>query len=60
VLNVAYEGTIGGIPFKVGEFSQDVPTDPSNPNVLHLKMLKGPSMRPDLVTWGLMMKNIYF
>lgn len=59
VLNVSYEGTIGGIPFKVGEFSQDLPTDPINPNVLHLKMLKGPSMRPDLVTWGLMMKNIY-
>lgn len=59
ILCVAFEGTVGGIPFKVGEFGQDVPVDPSSPNVLHLKMLKGPSMRPDLVSWRLMMKNVY-
>lgn len=59
VLNVAYEGTIDGIPFKVGDFSQDIPRNTSNPEVLFLKMLKGPSLRPDLPVWDLMMKNVY-
>ncbi len=59
VLNVAYEGTINGIPFKVGDFSQDVPKNINNPEVLFLKMLKGPSLRPDLPIWDLMMKNVY-
>lgn len=59
VLCVAYEGTINGIPFKVGDFSQDIPRNVDNPEVLFLKMLKGPSMRPDLPIWDLMMKNVY-
>ncbi|MCF8427410.1 MAG: cell surface protein SprA [Bacteroidia bacterium] len=59
VLNVAYEGTINGVPFKVGDFSQDIPRNTDNPEVLFLKMLKGPSLRPDLPIWDLMMKNVY-
>ena len=59
VLNVAYEGTINGIPFKIGDFSQDVPRNTTAPEVLFLKMLKGPSLRPDLPVWDLMMKNVY-
>lgn len=59
VLCVAYEGTINGIPFKVGDFSQDIPRNTDNPELLFLKMLKGPSLRPDLPIWDLMMKNVY-
>lgn len=59
VLCVAYEYTINGQYFKVGEFSTDIPINATTPNVLFLKMLKGPSLRPDLPMWDLMMKNIY-
>jgi cell surface protein SprA len=59
VLMVAFSGNIGGVNFQVGEFSLDKAPNPVNPNVLFLKMLKGPSQRPDLPTWKLMMKNIY-
>lgn len=59
VLCVAFEGLNNGIPFKVGEFSIDVQRNPQNPEVLFTKMLKGPSLRPDLAQWDLMMKNIY-
>lgn len=59
VLCVAYEGVLNGIPFKVGEFSLDIQRNPQNPEVLFTKMLKGPSLRPDLAQWDLMMKNIY-
>ncbi|OYU97424.1 MAG: cell surface protein SprA [Bacteroidetes bacterium B1(2017)] len=59
VLCVAYEGTVNGIPFKVGDFSMDIPRNTDNPEVLFLKMLKGPSLRPDLPIWDLMMKNVY-
>ncbi|MBC7382952.1 MAG: cell surface protein SprA [Bacteroidia bacterium] len=59
ILNVAFEGTISGVPFKVGEFSQDVPRNTTKPEILFLKMLKGPSLRPDLPIWDLMMKNVY-
>ncbi len=59
VLCVAYEGTINGIAFKVGDFSMDIPRNVDKPEVLFLKMLKGPSLRPDLPIWDLMMKNVY-
>ncbi len=59
VLCVAYEYSFNGRPLKVGEFTTDVPQDPSIPTVLFTKMLKGPSLRPDLPIWDLMMKNIY-
>ena len=59
VLAVAYEYTYRGETYRVGEFSQDVPIDPTNPNVLFLKMLKSTSARPALPLWDLMMKNIY-
>ncbi len=59
VLCVAYEYSIDGRPYKVGELTTDIPTDPATPNVLFTKMLKGPSLRPDLPIWDLMMKNIY-
>ena len=56
VLAVAYEYTIGGQVFKVGEFSTDGITAPQ---ALVLKLLKGTTLSPKLPTWNLMMKNIY-
>ena len=56
VLAVAYEYTIGGQVFKVGEFSTDGITAPQT---LILKLLKGTTLSPKLPTWKLMMKNIY-
>lgn len=56
VLAVAYEYTVGGKVYKVGEFSTD---GISAPNALYLKLLKGTSLTPRLPTWDLMMKNIY-
>jgi cell surface protein SprA len=56
VLAVAYEYTMGGKLYKVGEFS----TDGINaPQTLILKLLKGTTLTPRLPTWKLMMKNIY-
>lgn len=59
VLCVAFEYTLDGHYFKVGEFTTDIPINPQTPNILFLKMLKGPSLRPDLPIWDLMMKNVY-
>jgi len=56
VLAVAYEYTIGGQVFKVGEFSTD---GISAPQTLLLKLIKGTTLSPKLPTWDLMMKNIY-
>jgi cell surface protein SprA len=56
VLAVAYEYTLGGQVFKVGEFSTDGVTAPQ---ALILKLLKGTTLSPKLPTWKLMMKNIY-
>ncbi len=56
VLAVAYEYTMGGKLFKVGEFSTD---GISAPQTLILKLLKGTTLSPRLPTWDLMMKNIY-
>lgn len=69
VLFVAFEYTLNGEIFKVGEFSQDVPTNPDGTNALFLKMLKPASVKPTFQNaagaveqypaWDLMMKNIY-
>ncbi|MCX6256147.1 MAG: cell surface protein SprA [Bacteroidia bacterium] len=56
VLAVAYEYTLGGQVFKVGEFSTD---GISAPQTLILKLLKGTTLSPKLPTWKLMMKNVY-
>ncbi|HCC71370.1 MAG TPA: cell surface protein SprA, partial [Bacteroidales bacterium] len=56
ILAVAYEYTMGGRVYKVGEFSTDGITAP---DVLYLKLLKGTNLTPRLPTWELMMKNIY-
>ena len=56
VLAVAYEYTMGGEVFKVGELSTD---GISAPDALVLKLLKGTTLSPRLPTWKLMMKNVY-
>lgn len=59
VLAVAYEYTVNGELYRVGEFSQEVPSQQESPTVLFLKLLKGTTIRTDLPIWDLMMKNIY-
>ena len=61
VLGVAYQYTLNGKVYQVGEFSQDVPVDSSSgiQKVLFLKLLKATSPRTRLPIWDLMMKNIY-
>jgi len=56
VLAVAFEYTLNGKVYKVGEFSTDGITAPQT---LLLKLLKGTTLSPRLPTWNLMMKNIY-
>ncbi len=56
VLAVAYEYTLNGKTFKVGELSSD---GVSAPSTLIVKLLKGTNLTPRLPTWDLMMKNIY-
>ena len=56
VLGVAFEYTYNGTTYQVGEFSSDM-TD--NTKALYVKLLKPSSGSPQLVTWRLMMKNVY-
>ncbi|NMC39699.1 MAG: cell surface protein SprA, partial [Bacteroidales bacterium] len=56
VLAVAFEYTMNGQVYRVGEFSTDGITAPQT---LVLKLLKGTTLSPKLPTWKLMMKNIY-
>ena len=57
VLAVAFEYTFMGTTYQVGEFSSDL-TD--NSKALFVKLLKGTSGSPNLPTWRLMMKNVYY
>lgn len=64
VLGVAFQYTVNGRVYQVGEFSNDVTPDTTTNNsgtqkVLFLKMLKATSQRPVLPIWDLMMKNVY-
>ncbi len=56
VLSVAYQYTINGQVFQVGEFSTD---GISAPQALYTKMLKSSIINPQQPMWNLMMKNIY-
>ncbi len=56
VLAVAYQYTLQGQTFQVGEFSTD---GISGQNALVLKLLKGTITNPRYKRWDLMMKNIY-
>jgi cell surface protein SprA len=64
VLGVAYQYSVNGRIYQVGEFSNDVTPDTTQNNagtqkVIFLKMLKATSQRPGLPIWDLMMKNVY-
>ena len=64
VLFIAYQYTVNGRTFQVGEFSEDNPSDGRNSNVLWLKMLKSSVLRVEqngekFPLYDLMMKNIY-
>ncbi|MDN5287317.1 MAG: sprA [Mucilaginibacter sp.] len=59
VLAVAYQYTVNGTQYQVGEFSSDVAANPNAPNVLFVKLLKGEILKTNLPSWKLMMKNIY-
>ena len=56
VLAVAYQYTVNGETFQVGEFSTD---GIIAPGTLILKLLKGTNLNPIFKNWRLMMKNIY-
>lgn len=61
VLGVAYQYSLNGKIYQVGEFAQDVPPDSSSASqkVLFVKLLKATSQRTNLPIWNLMMKNVY-
>lgn len=59
VLGVAYQYTLNGRTFQVGEFSNDVPVAEGSKSALILKLLKPTIINPKNKTWDLMMKNVY-
>lgn len=59
VLAVAYRYTVNGVEYQVGEFSTDITVNAENPTVLYVKLLKNETLKTNLPTWDLMMKNIY-
>ncbi|MBK8557310.1 MAG: cell surface protein SprA [Lewinellaceae bacterium] len=60
VVGVAVEYTYNGTPYKIGEFTSDVPSgDSLNQNVLFVKMLKSTTANVKFPIWDLMMKNVY-
>ena len=59
VLGIAYQYTINGRTFQVGEFSTDVPVEEGSKSALILKLLKPTIINPKNKTWDLMMKNVY-
>ena len=56
VLAVAFEYTIKGQRYQVGEFASDIT---HTHNILFLKFLKNTSNSPTTNVWPLMMKNVY-
>lgn len=56
VLAVAYQYTLNGQTFQVGEFSTD---GTAPPNALVLRLLKATITNPRIPLWDLMMKNVY-
>ncbi len=56
ILAVAYNYTVNGQVYQVGEFSTD---GVDAPQTLILKLIKGTNLSPGVPTWNLMMKNVY-
>ena len=55
-LGVAFEYTLNGQNYQVGEFSTDIQDTEKS---LFVKMLRPTSQSPHIPTWRLMMKNVY-
>ena len=55
-LGIAYEYSLNGRIYQVGEFSTDVPT---TENALFVKLLRATSINARSSVWPLMMKNVY-
>jgi cell surface protein SprA len=55
VLGVAYQYTVGGQTYQVGEFGTDIPA----PKAICLKLLKASNLDVKQANWNWMMKNIY-
>ncbi|MDE8698022.1 hypothetical protein PZH42_28875, partial [Bacteroides cellulosilyticus] len=56
VLAVAFEYTLGGRSYQVGEFSSDIKETGQS---LFVKLFKNTANSPDAACWDLMMKNVY-
>jgi len=56
VLSVAYQYTLNGVLYTVGEFSDQFPT---GDKLIILKMLKSTQLNTKIPMWDLMMKNVY-
>lgn len=59
VLMVAFDFIYNGVRYQVGEFSTDKPANANTSNHLVLKLLKPTTIKTNLPTWNLMMKNVY-
>ena len=62
VLAVAYQYTMDGKSYQVGEFAKDISSQyqgDGESGALFVKLLKPVSMSPEVYTWNLMMKNVY-
>ncbi len=59
ILTVAYQYTVGGVQYQVGELSSDLPVVAGQPTVLFTKLLKNAVTNVNLPIWNLQMKNIY-
>ncbi len=63
VLGVAFQYTVNGQVYQIGEFATDLPpladTTKTKDQILALKMLKATSIRTSEPIWDLMMKNVY-
>lgn len=56
ILAVAFQYTLDGQVYQVGEFSTD---GVAGQDALYVKLLKGTTINTELPTWDLMMKNVY-
>ena len=59
VLAVAFEYTVGGIPYRVGELTSSSNGNVSGTQALFVKLIHSSNFSPKVYTWDLMMKNIY-
>ena len=59
ILTVAYQYTVNGIQYQVGDLSTDIAVDNGKPKVLYTKLLKNAVTKVNLPVWKLQMKNIY-